>query len=409
MSWVTRIQQDIIIQTGDGKRFTPNWLNASLLQQYNITEFNFPNVEGSFVRKRRPRGRKFAIELYFQGDDHLDISEEFRLSAADERHWHILHPFYDEIRVQPQSLTFDNRKYNVSKITGIVIETIAGIFPRSEFSLEDQIIDRKAALNEAAAQNYADQTDAIQSSEVALVDENVDVIEASTEAIIEVEQEKIDFRNIVLDAKSQVNNLITEPLNALRSVQAVIDFPFQVTNSVSARVNALVDQFNRVLTSVGTLTGASRNNKVYVENNGATFISAACTTSINNRDYESRADVDQIVGTIVAFQNTYLETLDEMQTASQTQEGSYAPDPDVVRQVQELVNFTLSKLAEIALGAQQEFTIINEADSNAIILAHRVYGLDENDANIDRFIETNNIGLNEILNIPKDREIVYFV
>ena len=51
---------------------------------------------------------------------------------------------------------------------------------------------------------------------------------------------------------------------------------------------------------------------------------------------------------------------------------------------------------------------MNEADTTPINLTHRFYGLDEDDVNLNRFIETNNIGLSEILIVKKDREVVYY-
>ncbi len=70
---------------------------------------------------------------------------------------------------------------------------------------------------------------------------------------------------------------------------------------------------------------------------------------------------------------------------------------------------SLSTLQDISLESEQEVTLVNEQDSNALLLTHRVYGLDDQDVNLNRFLETNNIGLNEALIIPKGREILYYV
>ena len=409
MSWVRRLDQKYLIETGDGQRYEPSWLNAVVLQEYNIRLFDYPNIDGTNARRRRPKGRKFAIEIYFQGEDHLDQAEAFRRSTLDQRHWHILHPLYDEIRVQPIRLVFDNRNYSVTKITGQVVETIAGVFPRGISAFPDEIAERKLALDEVAAINYATQTQTIQADEVTTVSNNIAVLETTTDSIIQEEEEKVSFRNKVLEAERNVNNLITEPLAALRSVQEVINFPSTVTGEVRTRVGQLIEQFDRVITSLGNLTGLSRNNKVYAETSGSTFVSASAIASITNPDFETRAQIQEERERIIDFYNNYIDTLDQLQTESQTQEDSYAPNPDVITGVQEVVFFTLANLDEIALEAQQEHVIITEADTNAIILTHRVYGLDEDDENLDRFIRTNNIGLKEILNIPKDREIVYYV
>ena len=44
MSWIERIKNDIIITTGDGKVYTPLYSIGGKTVEYNIAEFNFPNI-----------------------------------------------------------------------------------------------------------------------------------------------------------------------------------------------------------------------------------------------------------------------------------------------------------------------------------------------------------------------------
>jgi hypothetical protein len=69
----------------------------------------------------------------------------------------------------------------------------------------------------------------------------------------------------------------------------------------------------------------------------------------------------------------------------------------------------MRRLYRIAFEAKQEREYILDEDSNIILLTHKFYEMDSEDRNINNFIETNNIGLNEILNIQKGRKIVYYV
>ena len=131
MSWLEKVETEMIITTGDGQPYAPDYMNAVKSVEYNVAEFNFPGIAGTFVDRRLPKGRKFNLELYFQGDDHLDVAEAFEASANDSRAWEIEHPFYGLVIVQPTSLQFDNSKQNLSKITGTVIETILEDAPRS--------------------------------------------------------------------------------------------------------------------------------------------------------------------------------------------------------------------------------------------------------------------------------------
>jgi len=47
--------------------------------------------------------------------------------------------------------------------------------------------------------------------------------------------------------------------------------------------------------------------------------------------------------------------------------------------------------------------------SNAIILTHRFYDLEETDQNLENFINQNQIGINEMLEIKTGRKVIYYV
>ena len=98
MSWLEKVENKLTITCGDGKEYTPNYLAAQKAVEYNIAEFDFPNIEGTYISRKAPRGRKFPLELYFQGEDHLDVADAFELSARDPRPWKLSHPYYDELK-----------------------------------------------------------------------------------------------------------------------------------------------------------------------------------------------------------------------------------------------------------------------------------------------------------------------
>src|SRR4051812_32567908 len=118
MSWVDKLKNRIKIQMGDGKIYFPSWIPDHKRVEYNTAEFEFPNVEGTLVKRGTPLGRKYNLKLFFSGPDHLDDSDAFESSASDNRPWTIFHPYHGTIICQPTSLDFDNSNYNVTEITG---------------------------------------------------------------------------------------------------------------------------------------------------------------------------------------------------------------------------------------------------------------------------------------------------
>ena len=90
MSWIEKINSGIVITCGDGKRYEPHYILAEKSVEYNVAEFDFVNIEGTLVKRSKPRGRRFPIELLFQGDNHLDVADAFEMSAKDDRPWNIV-------------------------------------------------------------------------------------------------------------------------------------------------------------------------------------------------------------------------------------------------------------------------------------------------------------------------------
>ena len=409
MSWIGRLEQRLIIETGDGQRYTPKWNNPTTTQEFNYTAFDFPNVDGTFVDRARTRSPIRLLEIYFDGDDHVEDAERFRVSAADPRQWRILHPYWDELRVQPLRLFMDQRAYNLTKFTIRVMETINAGLPTREPSFSEEIAARKLTLNEAIANDYTNQINNIQPTEINTIEDSIDDFDSITGAVIEVEEDQVTFRNRVIAAQNAVTNVVNDANNAIRRIQEVIDFPGQIVGNVRARIEAVIENYNRLRGRLDNISGASRNDKLYLANAGATDISAVAVVATNNIDYNTRDEVADAIDLIIDLFDQFVIDMDAAQSDNQTELESFNVNTQVLSLTQDLVNFTIANLFEIALGIQQEHVIIVGFDTNPILMSHRVYGTDINDENLNRFIETNQIGLNEILRIPKGRELVYFI
>ena len=101
MSWQERLNTEFTITTGDGKTFYPDWKVAEKNIEFNSTKYDFINVAGSLVVRKEPQGANYPLVFYFQGENCIDIANEFEESARDKRIWTIEHPFYGVIEGQP--------------------------------------------------------------------------------------------------------------------------------------------------------------------------------------------------------------------------------------------------------------------------------------------------------------------
>lgn len=407
MSWIEKIKDQLIIVTGDGQRFTPNWLSASFVVDYNVAQFEFPELYGSLVKRSQPIGRKYNLELYFQGENHLDTANRFELASRDQRPWTMQHPFYGTLIVQPTSLNFDNTEYNVSKITGTVIETIVDDNPKvSNDPIEATKLD-KELLDETFI--VAFENTEVSSEDILKLKENNKKWYEKGVKILSVPEEFEQFTNAFNQANTFIDSAVATPLQMMRATQSMISQPALFTANVKNRLTQLSDQFNTLRDNIVGIFDVS-SKKIY-QNHAGTCLSAMCLASATplETDYRNSKQVFEIADIIINAMDAYMADLDSLQTDNGGELNSFIPDASSIIALNNLFNMTVSSLYNIGLNARSERSIIIETDTNLIVLTHRLYSLDLFDRNIQELMDNNELGLNGILQIKKNTKIIYYI
>lgn len=406
MSWLDKIKNQLIITCGDGKPYTPSWLNASKQLDWNVAEFNFPGIDGTLVKKSKKIGTKYNLELYFQGENHLDISAAFEASCNDSRPWTMEHPFYGQLIVQAPSLHVDNSGLNISKWTGIVIETITEENPITKPNAIDAISVQKDLCDIACEEVL---TAIPSSTDVSNWNNNNSSIFNLSIPILKIPEGVELYFNLFNAANSAVNTAIASPLLAIRTTIAMVNAPAMFTLSVKQRLDLLVSQFNVLRANISGLTTPA-SKQIYQSHAGSIFSTMALATSLPiDGDFSNNKKAFDSISTITTAYQLYLADLDLLQTINGGNTTSFIPDANLQFQINQIINLAVSNLFSIALNSKVERSIITETDTNIIILTHRFYGLDSFDNNINELIENNGFGLKSLLQIKKGTVIIYYI
>lgn len=412
MSWLDKVKTQLMIQTGDSKEYRPSYINASKTRDYNTAEFDFPEVAGTLVTRKKPRGTKYNLFIYFQGDDHLDTSSDFVASADDPRPWTVTHPLYGRILVQPTTLDIDNSQYNVTEVKCTIVETILESYPKGSLVPQDKIAADVEACNESLATSVVTQveTNGIKPQSINKSRAVVSVTDTTASSIISAEDDVQQYYNSLATARSKVNNFGDEPLDAMQSVQELIMTTAEFQASVTDRVNNLATSYANMGVQMLKLP-ILLADKVLYQSLAATVLNAMCLAASKPlaTDYANRTDVLAIADIIQDNYDDYLENLDSIQSDNGGSPDSFIPDATSLQQLDQLIGFTVSNLFNIALNARQERSIILEYDSNWIILAHRFYGLNADDSTVDQLMNQNKAGLHNMLQVRKNQRIVYYI
>lgn len=408
MSWQDNLKSDLVIYTGAGDIFKPKWQNARVVEEYHTAEFNFRRVPGTLVKREEKLGSKFAMELYFDGPDHLEISEQLRVASKDKRFWVMEHPYYGVITCQPTTLDYDNSGFNVTKITSTFIETIIDEEPLvygPEFNLPEAINAAKEALDETIVASVI--YPLLPGDVNTLRNTNIRNYNLSVPIITLPEEFEI-YNNLFNQANTAINTAIASPTQAIRATTSAISQPSRFSVSVKSRINVLGSAFDRLHeTAVGLVTVSAKN--IYQLQAGS-LISSMCVaaSSPQDGDYMNSNDVLQIFNLIFAKYSSFVADLDAMQSPNGGNTNSFIPDANIMFGISGIVDTTLAGLFGIALSSKKEQSIITESDTNLIILTHRLYGL-ASDKNIEELIANNNFGLIHMIQVEKGTKVKYYI
>lgn len=408
-TWLQRIKKDLVITLGDGNVFKPTWINAKKTVSYNIASFDFPNQPGTLIKRSQPLGRTFDLEIFFQGENHIDNSNAFENSAKDPRAWTISHPYYDTIIVQPSSLQFDNSQHNLTRISGMLLETIVESNPSNKQDPVSEI--QLQAENMPPLLNYylTNKQYTPNGSDVQIASNNVNKIYKLGVPQIKLPSEVQAYNNLFSQANAAVNTAIANPTLFATTANAMLSAPAKFTLSLQTRLNLLQSQFATLRVGINTFTNPS--SKLIYQNTAATILTTICYCYVfpfSGEKINARTALNQMQLVLTNY-NAYLADLDAMQTTNGGSVNSFIPDGNIIISLNNLINTTVSNLYQIALNAKKQMTLFLEKDTNLILLTHRLYGLDANDENMDDLFTQNNWGLDHILQIKKGTTVTYYI
>src|SRR6056297_2267435 len=394
MSWIDDLQDNIYsITTGDGRQWFPKFRNPVKVMSYNFAQYNFENLPGSLIRRKLPEARQYQLEFYFDGEDCVDAGNAFSTSADNPNPWTLSHQFYGDLTVQPVStLDQSNVFLNQTAFTCTVAETLQDNQPLPSESAIDTLEQKKQSIDESASQEFALKSDPPDPAFRRATSN-------ATRLIFDIQKKSLNVASEVSQATSNAN-LVLDIITATTSTTAMISRQVQRFVNFPTQTSATALQKSGILrNSLLSLSKSAIPKPFYELAAGATVSALALSAAKleSDNDYQTRADVFKSIELIAQSWYDYLVELDGLT------DEDYQPSFDSLFQIYGIVFFAISELFTFVFDAKQERRVFTDVDTNVILLSHRYYGL-ASDENIAKLVKTNNIGLNELMSIPKGRE-----
>lgn len=429
MSWEDRITE-MIYTSPSGTVFTGIFEDVSKDIVKKTTAFNFPDVDGTYVQDLGKQGRRYPIRWIFSGEDYDQEAEDFDNAIEEKGPGILQHPLYGTFDVVPFG-TIKRRDDLVTAANQAVYditfyETIKIIFPVSELSAFNSMEIGFGDFSSAAAFSFDDALSLLTANEITgfiasaksglrKIKKSMAKVAAATATIERAFNDVADLLDETL------TTLVGGPLLIATQMIALTRLPSQAASSIQVKLDAYGNllasltegESNQFAQGLDSQAGnAFTNNNLLAS---LAVLGSIESTISENTVFSTRTETIEAIENLDSKFTDYLNWSDRNReglviSALPTREPGTTDLIDTGESYQQLLNvFAIGqgRLTQIAFSALQERSVILDRDRTFIDFVAEFYG--QLDEQYDFIIQSNKLTGIELFEIPKGREMVYYV
>lgn len=413
MPWNDRIRE-AAYTSPSGVRLTFDYEDVRKSVEKKTTGFEFPDADGTYVQDLGHSGRRYPLRVFFWGDDYDQESDAFEAALLERGTGKLEHPIYGVVDVVPFG-TITRRDDLKTAANQAVIEvafweTIGLIYPASQTDPASEVLASVDEYNNTAAAEFEEVTDldsaVEQSSFQNTYQATLDTAKSGLQSIANTQADVQKQFNAITDSiNNGIDILISEPLTLAFQTTQMIQAPARALTNIEARLDGYANLANLIINTNNVVSPGldSRNSNEFHKDDlyASTYVTGSIVSVVNNQfttKTEALEAADIVLtqfADLIAWRDANFQSLSEIDTGSAYQ------------QLLEAVALTAGFLVEISFSLKQERRIVLDRNRTMIDLVAELYG--SIDDQLDFFINSNDLSGTEILEIPRGREIVYYV
>lgn len=386
-----------------------NYENVSKTIEKKTTGFEFPDADGTLVQDLGHTGRRYPLKVFFWGDNYDLEANVFEESLLERGPGKLEHPLYGTINVVPFG-TLKRRDDLKSAANQAVYEvtfweTIDVVYPSGQEDPASKVISAINEYNAALADEFDENTDldsavsksSFKNSYKAFLDTTSSTLQAVADTQNDVSKQ---FNAIDSSINNGIDILINKPRTLAFQTTQLIQAPGRAITSISARLDAYFGLSSGIISGDNAIAGSP--NDFYTSDLYASTYVTGSVISVVNNTFETRSEALEAAEALLAQLENVNNWKDENLQALGLIDigGSY-------QQLQDAVALAAGFLVDISFSLKQERSVTLDRDRTIIDLAAELYG--SVDDQLDFLINSNGLSGSEILELPRGREIVYYV
>lgn len=424
--WSTRTREKITLTSPKKSTFNAFWRGDTRTITKKVGIFNFPKFIGSVTQDLGVDGTAYTITFFFEGANNDKETQRFESVTKEFGRWTVIHPTKGKLDLQPISFEIADNPVESGGVTQINSQWMESVDLFSLLSAPQlgALAKAQAILTNAAAvsgiiSNIAQTTVALVAAVSQTITGALAIIIDPIDALVAGSS---DIQSAVNSAKKSVETSLSEfPLDLTKitgSIQTLIQLPLQISNDSESRIetyksmiNDLLDLTPQSVTDDSDGVTAEDKNVIETQEMILSAMIVAFTQIAITSEYKTRVQALQAAGDISEQFENITNELDKSQEAFKNEQI----DKQYFSQSQTFIDSARLTYQGVAFAIRATFNLPIEkriAIQNPISAIRKCieeYGeLGENDSNFDLFIDSNNLKDNEILMLPRGREIVIY-
>lgn len=435
MAWVDNLVE-AAYSSPSGERVVFDYEDVSVSIDKKTSAHNFPDADGTHIQDKGNTGRQYPLRCYLWGADYDERAVAFEAALLERGMGKLEHPIYGTVNVVPYgSITRRDDLKTAANQTVFEVtfwETIDLLYPSAQEDPASEVAEAVGEFNatvdlqgidsavglaafQAEMQKYID---IVKDPLGSLADASKEVGEQFKEIVESIERNLVDpafmeaialagraeeqFKSVLAEVEEGIIAPATLTIKTFKMLQAAARSPAEGRQDV---YEELMDAIVGDVTPADGITLPTRPDiqlpaTIYIprELYAMGFLTGSIITLINTQ-YSTKV---QAIGAAERL-------LTQFNKLVTWRDNNYIGVDTGVRyqKLQEAVALTAGYLVEISFTLKQERRVVLDRERTIIDLAAEFYG--SVDDKLDFLINSNDLTGDEILELPRGREIVYYI
>lgn len=408
MSYLERLSE-MKYTSPSGKIFSLNFDELSRSGGKKVPVVEFPGQNQGAIQDLGEITITFPVTCYISGADYDTESDRFWEALSEPGKGTLDHPRWGRISVVPSTRRqaedfIEGASRAVFTIEFIKADDKAFDYPRIGSAPELKLSGDVDAAAASITASVADVEITDPGEKAALKKNTLDSVAGFRDGMKKVSAQSAELsRNIqaqVRKIEREIDSYVLAPAELMTAMLDLYRLPGQIITDVQAKIAGYVTAYSNIINGfLGTTQQYGERLGIIAVGQSSAIITAAAESS-GTGAIATRGDAARSIQALAGLYDTVKTSIDALGEI-----GQFQADYEAQKAVNVAVSLAINSLFERALNLPTEQVQIMEKNISPLEMVYELYGgIDR----LDQFIEYNDLQGDEILIIPRGREVRWY-